>query len=100
MLIKPNSKFEKGSIIISDGRVAIFESLGHHPDGGSFNDDSYFFVQAWSWLDDPDDYVTYDDCVCNINSRQAKKVERDLLLAKMALEGYYLDRIHKVVKHV
>ena len=38
---------EEGDILVNkDGVIAIFESWGHHPDGGSFNDKSYFFAKC------------------------------------------------------
>ena len=93
VLIKPRSfkleKFKKGDIIISAGKVGIFSSLGHHPDGGSHNDESYFFVYVWCWLFDPiDDFVYDDGYIININARKARKTERDYLFSKLIENGY------------
>ena len=104
MLIKPISfnlrQFKKGDIIMSDDQVGIFSSLGHHPDGGSCNDRSYFYVEGWCWLD-PEDYFTTDGIIINYgNARLAKKSERDLLLKKMKEAGYFINPVTKSIEYV
>lgn len=51
---------KEGDIVVNKyGEISIFENWGHHPDGGSFNDDSYFFAKCTL---NGDDY--YDDFDC------------------------------------
>lgn len=95
-LLKPRSfkieKFKKGDIIVSDGIIGIYESLGHHPDGGSCNDDSYFFVSVWCWLFDPiDDFIYSDGCIPNIDARKARKVELDYLFTRLIENDYKIE---------
>lgn len=50
---------EEGDIVVNKyGEISVFESWGHHPDGGSFNDRSYFFAKCVLVGDN------YDDCDC------------------------------------
>lgn len=47
---------EEGDIVVNKyGEISVFENWGHHPDGGSFNDRSYFFAKCTldgDWFDD------------------------------------------------
>ena len=105
MLLKPIPfklrKFEKGDIIVSDDQIGIFSSLGHHPDGGSCNDDSYFLVEGWCWLNDPiDDDFYFDGVIYNDgNARLARKSERDFLFSRIKKEGCYIY-INKITKEI
>lgn len=102
MLIKPIPwklrKFKKGDIIVSDNKVAIFESIGHHPDGGSNNDDSYFFVYGWCWLDDPLDYFNEDGYIRNVGARLARLSERKFLFMKLEEIGYLCIKTYRNVR--
>ena len=104
MLLKPISfkirPFKKGDIIVSSDQIGIFSSLGHHPDGGSYNDKSYFYVEGWCWLD-PEDYFMTDEIIINDgNARLAKKSERDFLLKRMKEAGYSINPITKSIEYV
>ena len=92
-------KFKPGDIIVSDGKIGVFRSLGHAPDGGSCNDDSYFFVNAWCWLFDPiDDYVEVDGYMTNLDrdARRARQNERSYLFKKVVENGYKPEYIFYV----
>ena len=102
-LLKPRSfkieRFRDGDIIVSDGKVGIFSSLGHAPDEGSFNDSSYFFVSAWCWLFDPgDDYLEVDGFITNLDgaARRAKKSERNYLFRIIIKNGYKIEMLRYV----
>lgn len=48
---------EEGDIVVNKyGEISVFENWGHHPDGGSFNDRSYFFAKCTLVGDNYDDY--------------------------------------------
>jgi hypothetical protein len=54
---------KEGDIVVNKyGEISVFENWGHHPDGGSFNDDSYFFAKCTL----AGDY--YDDFDCHPES--------------------------------
>lgn len=62
--LRPQQKDDKcispkeGDIVVNEyGEISVFESWGHHPDGGSFNDKSYFFAKCTL---EGDYYVDYD----------------------------------------
>jgi len=53
---------EEGDIVVNKyGEISVFENWGHHPDGGSFNDDSYFFAKCTLVGDNYDDYDCHPD---------------------------------------
>jgi hypothetical protein len=83
---------------MSAGKVGIFSSLGHHPDGGSYNDESYFFVSVWCWLFDPiDDILEIDGYINNSgDARKARKTERDYLFDKIIENGYKVKELRYV----
>lgn len=63
--LRPQQKDDKcispkeGDIVVNKyGEISVFENWGHHPDGGSFNDKTYFFAKCTL----EGDY--YDDCDC------------------------------------
>ena len=102
-LIKPRSfeieRFRVNDIIVSDGKVGIYTSLGHAPDGGSYNDESYFFVSAWCWLFDPiDDFLEVDGYMTNLDrdARKARKIEREYLFDIIVKNGYKIKDLKYV----
>ena len=54
---------KEGDIVVNKyGEISVFENWGHHPDGGSFNDKTYFFAKCTL----KGDY--YNDCDCHPES--------------------------------
>jgi hypothetical protein len=104
MIIKPwpykLRKFKPGDIIASgefdDTEVGIFLNLGHHPDGGSYNEDSYFFVSCSCWIDPLEDLIVDSIMYNRGNSRLAKQSERRFLFMKIKESGYKLNYLRNV----
>ena len=91
-----------GDMIVdkSDGSIGIFQSIGHHPDGGSYNDPSYCFLHCR--YDDGFFFEDFEDGN-TMNSGDvipATKEQRDLLFAKMKEAGYEWDADKKELKKI
>lgn len=55
---------KEGDIVVNKyGEISVFENWGHHPDGGSFNDKSYFFAKCTLKGDCYNDYDCHPDSV-------------------------------------
>lgn len=81
---------ENGDVVVdkSDGTIGIFQSIGHHPDGGSYNDPSYCFL--YCRYDDGFFYADFEHGN-TINSNDlipATKEQRELLFEKMTQAGW------------
>lgn len=91
-----------GDVVVdkSDGAIGIFQSIGHHPDGGSYNDPSYCFLHCR--YDDGFFYADFehgnemdsDDII------PATKEQRDTLEKAMADAGYTFDFEKKELKKI
>lgn len=74
-----------GDVVVdkSDGTIGIFQSIGHHPDGGSYNDPSYCFLHCrydnGSFYED----FEYGNTMNSDDVIPATKEQRELLFAKM-----------------
>jgi len=84
----------------SDGTIGIFQSIGHHPDGGSFNDSSYCFLHCR--YDDEYFFADFEDgnIMTSYDVIPATKEQRDLLFAKMKEAGYEWDAEKKELKKI
>lgn len=75
----------------SDGTIGIFQNIGHHPDGGSYNDPSYCFL--YCRYDDGYFYADFENG--NIMNSDdvipATKEQRDILMKAIADAGYTFD---------
>lgn len=97
------SDAKEGDVVVdkSDGTIGIFQSIGHHPDGGSFNDPSYCFLHCH--YDDGFFYADFENGNV-INSDDlipATKEQRDLLFQKMKEAGFeWSDKDRKLIKIV
>ena len=82
----------------SDGTIGIFQSIGHHPDGGSYNDTSYCFLHCR--YDDGFFYADFENgnTIDADDLIPATKEQRDLLFKKMHEAGYEWDAEKKVLK--
>lgn len=84
----------------SDGTIGIFQSIGHHPDGGSYNDPSYCFLHCryddgYFFADFEDgNMMTSDDVI------PAIKEQSDLLFTKMKEAGYEWNVEKKELKKI
>ena len=82
-----------GDVVVdkSDGTIGIFQSIGHHPDGGSCNDPSYCFLHCR--YDDGYFYADFENgnTVSSEDVIPATKEQRDLLFQKMKEAGYEWD---------
>ena len=84
----------------SDGTIGIFQSIGHQPDGGSYNDPSYCFLHCR--YDDGFFYADFENGN-TMNSDDvipATKEQRDLLFKKMKEAGYEWDADKKELKKI
>ena len=84
------SDAKRGDVVVdkSDGTIGIFQSIGHHPDGGSYNDHSYCFL--YCRYDDGFFYADFEHGN-TINSNDlipATKEQRDLFFEKMTQAGW------------
>lgn len=79
-----------GDVVVdkSDGTIGIFQSIGHHPDGGSYNDHSYCFLHCR--YDDGFFYADFEhgNTIVSDDLIPATKEQRDLLFQKMKEAGY------------
>ena len=75
----------------SDGTIGIFQSIGHHPNGGSYNDPSYCFLHCR--YDDGFFYADFENgnTMDSDDVIPATKEQRDLLFRKMKKYGYEWD---------
>ena len=90
-----------GDVVISksDGTIGIFQSIGHHPDGGSYNDPSYCFLHCR--YDDGFFYADFENgntMDADEKISPATKEQRDLLFQKMKEAGYEWDDEKKELK--
>lgn len=93
---------KNGDVVVdkSDGTIGIFQSIGHHPDGGSYNDSSYCFL--YCRYDDGFFYADFEHGN-TINSNDlipATKEQRDTLIKAMANAGYTFDFEKKELKKI
>ena len=91
-----------GDVVVdkSDGTIGIFQSIGHHPDGGSYNDPSYCFLNCR--YDDGFFYADFEhgNTIVSDDLIPATKEQRDLLFQKMADAGYEWDNEKKELKKI
>ena len=91
-----------GDVVVdkSDGTIGIFQSIGHHPDGGSCNDPSYCFLHCR--YDDGFFYADFEhgNTIDSDDLIPATKEERDLLFTKMKEAGYVWDAEKKESKKI
>jgi len=89
-----------GDVVVdkSDGAIGIFQSIGHHPDGGSYNDPSYCFLHCR--YDDGFLYADFENgnMIDSDDLIPATKEQRDLLFSKMDKAGYEWDVENKVLR--
>ena len=84
----------------SDGAIGIFQSIGHHPDGGIYNDPSYCFLHCR--YDYGFFYADFEDgnTIDSDNLVPATKEQRDTLMKEMADAGYTFDFEKKELKKI
>lgn len=84
----------------SDGTIGIFQSIGHHPDGGSYNDPSYCFLHCR--YDDGFFYADFEDgnTADSDDIIPATKEQCELLFQKMKKAGYEWDTNKKELKKI
>lgn len=91
-----------GDVVVdkSDGAIGIFQSIGHHPDGGSYNDPSYCFLHCH--CDDGFFYADFENGneIDSDDLIPATKEQRDLLFQKMKEAGYEWDAEKKELKKI
>lgn len=91
-----------GDVVVdeSDGTIGIFQSIGHHPDGGSYNDPSYCFLHCR--YDNGFFYADfeYGNTMNSDDVIPATKEQRELLFAKMKEAGYEWDADTKELKKI
>ena len=91
-----------GDVLVdkSDGTIGIFQSIGHHPDGGSYNDPSYCFLHCR--YDDGYFYADFENgnTMDSFYVIPATKEQRELLFQKMKEAGYEWDAKNKELKKV
>ena len=91
-----------GDVVVdkSDGTIGIFQSIGHHPDGGSYNDPSYCFLHCrydnGSFYED----FEYGNTMNSDDVIPATKEQRELLFAKMKEAGYEWNADTKELKKI
>ena len=96
-------KDAKDSDVVVDksyGTIGIFQSIGHHPDGGSYNDLSYCFLHCR--YDDEFFYADFENgnTMASDDAIPATKEQRDLLFQKMKEAGYEWDAEEKELKKI
>ena len=93
---------KEGDVVVdkSDGTIGIFQSIGHHPDGGSCNDSSYCFLHCR--YDDGFFYADFEhgNTINSDDLIPATKEQRDLLFTKMKEAGYKWDENEKELKKI
>ena len=84
----------------TDGVIGIFQSIGHHPDGGSYNDPSYCFLHCR--YDDGYFYADFENgnTMDSDDAIPATKEQRDTLFEKMREAGYTFDFDKKELKKI
>ena len=91
-----------GDVVVdkSDGTIGIFQSIGHHPDGGSYNDTSYCFLHCR--YDDGFFYADFENgnMIDADDLSPATKKQRGLLFAKMKEAGYEWDAEKKELNKI
>lgn len=91
-----------GDVVVdkSDGTIGIFQSIGHHPDGGSYNDHSYCFL--YCRYDDGFFYADFEhgNTIDSDDLIPATKEQRYLLFQKMVEAGYGWDTEKKELKKI
>lgn len=91
-----------GDVVVdkSDGTIGIFQSIGHHPDGGSYNDTSYCFLHCH--CDDEFFYADFEhgNEIDSDDLVPATKEQRNLLFQKMKEAGYEWDAEKKELRKV
>ena len=91
-----------GDVVVdkSDGTIGIFQSIGHHPDGGSYNDPSYCFLHCR--YDDGYFYADFENgnTMDSDDAIPATKEQCDTLFAKMKDAGYIFDFKKKELKEI
>ena len=92
-----------GDVVVdkSDGTIGIFQSIGHHPDGGSYNDPSYCFLHCR--YDDGYFYADFENgnTMDSDDAIPATKEQRDTLMKAMADAGWeWSDKDRKLIKIV
>ena len=93
---------EEGDVVVdkSNEVIGIFQSIGHHPDGGSYNDPSYCFLHCrydngFFYADfEHGNMIDSDDLI------PATKEQRDTLFAEMKEAGYWWDAENKELKKI
>lgn len=82
-----------GDVLVdkSNGTIGIFQSIGHHPDGGSYNDSSYCFLHCR--YSDGYFYADFENgnTMDSDNAIPATEEQRAILFSKMEKEGYEWD---------
>ena len=93
---------KEGDIVVNktDGVIGIFQSIGHHPDGGSYNDPSYGFLHCR--YDDGFFYADFENgnTIESDDIAPATKEQCDLLFAKMKEAGYEWNSDKKELKKI
>ncbi len=91
-----------GDVVIdkSDGAIGIFQSIGHHPNGGSYNDPSYCFLHCR--YDDGFFYADFEhgNTIDSDDLIPATKEQRDTLMKAMADAGYTFDFEKRELKKI
>lgn len=91
-----------GDVVVdkSDGTIGIFECIGHHPDGGSYNDSSYCFLHCR--YDDGFFYADFEhgNTIDSDDLIPATEEQRDLLFKKMHEAGYEWDKEKKELRKI
>ena len=91
-----------GDVVVekSDGTIGIFQSIGHHPDGGSYNDLSYCFLHCR--YDDEFFYADFENgnTMVSDDAIPATKEQRDILFQKMKEAGYEWDAEKKELRKI
>ena len=91
-----------GDVVVdkSDGTIGIFQSIGHHPDGGSYNDPSYCFLHCR--YDDGFFYADFENgnTMDSDDAIPATKEQRELLFQNMKEAGYEWDAEKKELKEI
>jgi len=91
-----------GDVVVdkSDGAIGIFQSIGHHPDGGSYNDPSYCFLHCR--YDNGFFYADFEhgNTIDSDDLIPATKEQRDTLMKAMADAGYTFDFEKRELKKI
>jgi len=89
-----------GDVVVdkTDGVIGIFQSIGHHSDGGSCNDPSYCFLHCR--YDDGYFYADFENgnTIDSDDVIPATKGQCDVLMRAMADAGYIFDFEKKELK--